>query len=490
MPIKIQPNQINIPKDNPFKEDRLNRKEPVEIMTQMLSSAQTPGVFGINSPWGNGKTTFLRMLAQQMKNEEVNVVEFNAWASDYSNDPFGALVSEMIERLQSISSSGQTELQGRIEKLRSFAEKNLRIRYDKVVRRSIEEVPVLGKAGGEVFDAVVNSKSDGRLESFAAEKEAVFQFKTQLSCVANSGKEPNLNTPLVVMIDELDRCKPTFAVDLLEVVKHIFDASGVIFVIAVNREELAHIIEGVYGPKFNGMDYLERFVDIWYELPKPDRSQFIQETVNSSPIASYTERAIDRTRVSEFETLRSMLVSFFKDSNISLRTIERTVHHLGLVYASLESNQLYLGYTTAVLMILKTINRELYYQFIAGEATDLEVVNQLRKQRFEPQTGEAELAVNAFDASLIVCQTERDGIGPHEKASTPLQGRYRSLQGNARSPKNKYSNGEPFRADAVLGLVNVILTNGSQYPGVLFKEAVARIELISDQFITRLEEPI
>ena len=49
------------------------------------------------------------------------------------------------------------------------------------------------------------------------------------------------------MVDELDRCRPSYAVELPEVVKHLFTVDGVVFVIAVNRAELTHSIRALYG---------------------------------------------------------------------------------------------------------------------------------------------------------------------------------------------------------------------------------------------------
>ena len=79
------------------------------------------------------------------------------------------------------------------------------------------------------------------------------------------------NRPLIVVIDELDRCRPSYAVELLEVAKHLFAVDHIVFVLAVNRSELAHSIRALYGSGFDAEGYLRRFFDVDFRLPAPDR---------------------------------------------------------------------------------------------------------------------------------------------------------------------------------------------------------------------------
>ena len=75
---------------------------------------------------------------------------------------------------------------------------------------------------------------------------------------------------LVIFIDELDRCRPTFAIEMLEGVKHYFDDDRIIFVLSVNKSQLIHTISRYYGDDFDGNLYLNKFFDINIQLPKAD----------------------------------------------------------------------------------------------------------------------------------------------------------------------------------------------------------------------------
>ena len=96
----------------------------------------------------------------------------------------------------------------------------------------------------------------------------------------------NQQGPLIVMIDELDRCRPSFAVEFLETTKHLFAVDQVVFVLAVNRKELAHAVKALYGNDFDADRYLRRFFDIDFRLPEPvrGRENYIDVLLDSTEI--------------------------------------------------------------------------------------------------------------------------------------------------------------------------------------------------------------
>ena len=84
-------------------------------------------------------------------------------------------------------------------------------------------------------------------------------------CLETFSPEEGNGKPLVVFIDELDRCRPDFAVNFLERVKHVFDVPSLVFVMAVNRKELASVVKSFYGCG-DGEKYLEKFFDLVFHL--------------------------------------------------------------------------------------------------------------------------------------------------------------------------------------------------------------------------------
>ena len=83
---------------------------------------------------------------------------------------------------------------------------------------------------------------------------------------------PNDNTRLVIFIDELDRCKPDYAIQLLERIKHYIISEQITFVFSVNIEQLQHTIKRFYGDDFDACSYLDRFFDFHVALSVPKLS--------------------------------------------------------------------------------------------------------------------------------------------------------------------------------------------------------------------------
>ena len=99
MGIRVQPKVIEIPPDDPFKYDLLNREGQIEILTRLVGSIEGPCTLAIDAPWGTGKTTFIKLWHQQLYNNGFPVVSFNAWENDFTNDPFHTLSSQLTKEL-------------------------------------------------------------------------------------------------------------------------------------------------------------------------------------------------------------------------------------------------------------------------------------------------------------------------------------------------------------------------------------------------------
>lgn len=95
--MKIKPDDIPVPCDDPFRHDQLERSQPAHILTNLLHNLEAPYTMSIDASWGNGKTTFLNMWMQHLENEGFPVISFNAWETDFVGDPLVAITSELLE---------------------------------------------------------------------------------------------------------------------------------------------------------------------------------------------------------------------------------------------------------------------------------------------------------------------------------------------------------------------------------------------------------
>jgi predicted KAP-like P-loop ATPase len=104
----IRPKKLAIDPSNPFALDKLNRLESATILTQLIERADTPLVLGLDAKWGNGKTTFLQMWQHHLSARGIQSMYFNAWESDYSDDPLISFIGEMGAQIKGHQNNKQS----------------------------------------------------------------------------------------------------------------------------------------------------------------------------------------------------------------------------------------------------------------------------------------------------------------------------------------------------------------------------------------------
>ena len=494
MRIRVQPREIEVPADDPFSVDLLDRREAVDTLTHLVGNLDGPCVVAVDAAWGFGKTTFLKMWSQHLRNEEFPVVAFNAWETDFSEDPFLTLATELTEGLQSDGAKLPEET---MKRLNDALQDVLGWVVKGAIRFAASQVPVLGPQLAE--DAASFAKK--KMSQHSEARTSIKRFRGVLRDTAATLSKANANRPLMVMIDELDRCRPSYAVELLEVAKHLFSVDRIVFVLAVNCEQLAHSVKALYGNDFDADGYLRRFFDVDFKLPAPDRQAFIQAQLQATRICSYFDQvpipelayygvyAQEKVaRKQAGQTLLSILFMFFGTSDLSLRTVGQAVHRLGLLYASLRKDQEDYGAATAVALILRTIDPNLYGRFVDGEVSDGEVVDAIFSR-----PGFKSLRYNdgatSFEVAIILAGLEDEIFRrePMETVHSPLLDRYRNWERTDREMFGDDESDESRRlaeakhAKTVVNIVDDMILRGSGRIG--FRQAVRRLELLTATLI-------
>lgn len=122
---------------------------------------------------------------------------------------------------------------------------------------------------------LLSTCASAALKEHTDKRLAIQTFKKNLSAlVQHIEKVSSVRLPIFIFVDELDRCRPTYAIELLENIKHLFGVEGVYFVVATNIGQLSHSVSALYGDKFNAEQYLKRFFDQEYLLPSPKNEKF------------------------------------------------------------------------------------------------------------------------------------------------------------------------------------------------------------------------
>lgn len=206
-------------------------------------------VIALDSGWGTGKTTFIEKWSAKIKEDATNqLVNYNAWNDDGFNDPLISILSKICETFKDESNNKEILEQikycaGKISLLvakgvgKKFLKEKMAVDLDeikKVVDSSI------GTSTGDVASIISSASTSSVFDEYEA-------YTTLRIKLRNLLMEISKEKPLIFVIDELDRCKPTYAIETLETIKHFFNIETVTFVLAIDLEQLSHSIATIYG---------------------------------------------------------------------------------------------------------------------------------------------------------------------------------------------------------------------------------------------------
>lgn len=283
-------------------DDKLGRIKYAEFLKSMIKNCDNyrredsdgAYVIAIDSPWGTGKTRFAKMLRNYLENRTNDTpveapidpsigfltVYYNAWDTDFSSDALEPIIYSLINSPEFESELFEQQADKEIEKFANTAKRVL-----KVIGLSASH-HFLGETATSVIDECLKNEEGLKSEDFGFEKrrQVILEFRDTLTRVITKTQKEKL----VVIIDELDRCRPTYAIQTLEIVKHLFSVKGLIFVFALDIKQLSSSVKTVYGNEMDAAGYLCRFFDYIGRIPAPDLRRII--SLQLSKIDYYYEK--------------------------------------------------------------------------------------------------------------------------------------------------------------------------------------------------------
>jgi hypothetical protein len=232
-------------------------------------------VLGLNAGFGAGKTTFLNMWESDLRSrrEQGNFVPMplvlNAWESDYCGDPLLAILANLIEALDEWNGEDK---KGEKSALKEAAKDMAWFAFG------------LGNGVAAKFtgvDAVKSSDlAEGKKNGRKPQRPDFIEFYHQRANALSILKEKMAATfggdspKIFVFVDELDRCRPDYAVSYLETIKHVFDVRGMVFVLAIDYGHLANSAKALFGQDLVFEEYFRKFCHRIINLPEPDEGSF------------------------------------------------------------------------------------------------------------------------------------------------------------------------------------------------------------------------
>lgn len=283
----------------------------------------------INAPWGMGKTLFADALQEYLtkNNEDINKLYINSWKMDFYDEPLKALIAEMSEdKIITVEST---------EKAKKFLKNCGKIFFGKILKNFLLKKFNLNDKDIEEMKSFFNGLNISELEDYKNYKKLLEEFKDTLS------KE---EAPKIIIIDELDRCRPDYAIQLLEIIKHIFDVKNIIFLFLINREQLESIVSTIYMNSNLSNKYFEKFYDVELNLPKANYEELNEpefEIVNDFKEYKVGKNGYSENRDLVIQKIFLDMAFVVKDSfsEISIRNIKKLLKKFNILKDSLTEKE-------------------------------------------------------------------------------------------------------------------------------------------------------
>jgi len=314
-----------------WNEDLLSRHGFADFLTtticaqnEAISLRQERGwTVALDAEWGAGKTFFIERWAKDLRRQGFPVVMFDAWTNDLGDEAVVALMAEISREMESWFPKLPIEQEVKKKAIGFMKEAGMRLRRSvypatkvlisgilkKGIGSSIEDIMNAGEeqnsseaesSSEKMSDAVertLDKVFETALEEHHRRSIAIAQFKESMVKVIDLiHSQATAKIPVFVFVDELDRCRPSYAISLLEEIKHIFGIPNVCFVISTNLSQLTHSVRAVYGLGFDGEQYLKRFFDQAFVLPVPKNKNHIKSLLGYFTVLSSRKHALGLQR--------------------------------------------------------------------------------------------------------------------------------------------------------------------------------------------------
>jgi len=343
-----------------YKSDSIGRNKDIKDFIDILDDIDDNCAIAINGNWGSGKTFFVRQIVNVLnsisgvlkvdessqyeqvfnKDKESNrnykkclAIYYDAWKHDNEGvDPMISLIYSIV---------GQTN-----EKFDSAT--------DAIVMGHIRNIIRILDVN-DIVSRIKNPNDENILKVLKEREEIDNSIRNYLNSLISERAER-----LVIFIDELDRCCPTYAIRLLERIKHYFSERYITFVFSTNLLELTHTIKRYYGNDFDASSYLNRFFDFVIDLPEIDRDNFLNYIGENEKI--YILDSYKRLLIEEYNLSLREIIKFTRMFNMCVG--RKTEYQTG-IYAI---GEIFFvdAFIVPLLIVLKIKSIETYSNFVGG----------------------------------------------------------------------------------------------------------------------------
>ncbi len=378
-----------------FPADKLDRARYATFLSRLLAQEgfdksrpddeqKKNYVLNLNAEWGAGKTYFLKRWSRELI-VDFPLVYIDASQQDYSDDPFLTVIAGIIKQLQRQAKFNITIPKSAVSMFKAVAPAIAQGLTKKISGIDLDELHTLlfsdeeieddqkqnsNKLTGSDFSPAVKALAQNLIKDHEAKNKSIEVIKSKLAdWVCKFEEQEGKSLPIFIFIDELDRCRPNYAVEMLETIKHIFDVKGIVFVVATDTEQLQHTIKSIYGEGFDAKVYLGRFFNSRYSLKRPALKDFLSVHSDTTKFeTAYLEskniELLPRTKTSETTLANiSVVLDAFQ---VSARTAIQITERITAIIINLPSGKKVDVLVLAILFCIHEKNHPLYEEIING----------------------------------------------------------------------------------------------------------------------------
>lgn len=373
---------------NGRKFDLLDRKEFGQRLTNLVDRIEQPLVIALDGEWGSGKSHFLKLWAGGHKKElngKAEVIYFDAFEHDFLDDPLVSLISRLADE-----AAPKTWGVAAIETLKKSAFPLVKMVSRVGIAVATYGATEMAKPVVDVAIAKVSETTDAAIDQFWKNEtnriKAMQGFRDALTALTI--KEDGTTQKIVFIIDELDRCRPDYALNLLEIIKHFFAVPNVHFVLGVNLRELENSVKARYGAGINARKYLQKFVTLEMRLPNKYSYHGAPESCITYLQAIAPSMILYPSLSTALEEAISILAMY---RTVTLRDVQRVLTIISIgqqQFPAIPQRGGSHGYATVCVgaALLKVLSPDIYTKLRVGSVSLSELTDALALQFPRPDT--------------------------------------------------------------------------------------------------------
>ena len=403
-----------IPDKDLWQDDRLGREVMASTLTSIVQHQDNPLTISLDGGWGTGKTFFLKRWQKQLQGKGFHAIYFNAWEDDFHVDPLVAIVGQLAEFMPQKGVAEKAK-EGMQEIMQQIKKEAVPLLYNMTSK-------LLNTYTGVTPPSVDSFRQESFFDKYAEQAESKRVFIERLQALAKISRRET-GKPLIFVVDELDRCRPTFAIELLERVKHLFDVEGLVFVFGINRRELGKSIRSIYG-EIDADIYLRKFFDLNFLLSEVDLETYCRHLLDQYELREF----FTATDLGDREEALGFAHGFSfisKHLGLSLRDVDHCIRTLAVFgkpvadmghardTAPKELNSL--ARCMLIALILLRVKKPGFYQLLVGkvnkrQTVGLEIAAQVAQWRINDEELDVDMLLlfDLMELSAYAVCTDRN----------------------------------------------------------------------------------